>query len=163
MRRIWWDCIRHPVAPSVFGSLSHFRRSSGAVPPRAPCRWAHVWRNEPRAITRCLCGGVQRRLPVFCLPLSTPPLTSHLCPFAPQHLSLSPLPFHAPPPTTTTTRGGHVLGLQSLLGSGRGTRREAWRTELTETPQPISGLCYRKICPFTPHHADGGRGLCFGV
>lgn len=34
----------------VFGSLSHFRQSSGAVPPWALYRWAHVWRNEPRAI-----------------------------------------------------------------------------------------------------------------
>lgn len=162
MWQIWWDCIRRPVAPGVFSSLSHFKRSSGAIPPRAPYRWAHVWRNEPRAITRCLCGGVQRRLPVFCLPLSAPPpLLLISVPSPPQHLSLSPLPLHASllPPT----RGGHVLGLQSLHGGGRGTRWEAWRNKLTETPQPISGLCYRKIYPFMLHHADGGRGLCFGV
>lgn len=128
MRRIWWDCIRHPVVPGVFGSLSHFRRSSGAVPPRAPCRWAHVWRNEPRAITRCLCDGVQCRLPMFCLPLSAPPpLLLISVPSPPQHLSLSPLPFHASllPPT----RGGHVLELRSLCGrdSAGGPAKRAHR------------------------------------
>lgn len=64
----------------VFGSLSHFRQSSGAVPPWALYRWAHVWRNEPRAIILsfsffppsvglCVC----RLLLAFCLPLSAAP------------------------------------------------------------------------------------------
>lgn len=84
----------------VFGSLSHFRQSSGAVPPWAPYRWAHVWRNEPRAIILSFSFfpppslRVCRLLLAFCLPppSSLPSFSSlslHLL-----YLSLSPpLPF----------------------------------------------------------------------
>ncbi|KAI9532000.1 hypothetical protein NQZ68_036362 [Dissostichus eleginoides] len=62
-------------------------------------------------------------------------------------------------------RGDCVLGLRSLesvprqWGDSAGGPGE--RNELTETQEPISGLCYRKICPFTlrrtARRADGGR------
>lgn len=98
--------------------------------------------------------------------LSQPPLPSisslslHL-----PHLSLSPpSSLHAslssPPLYPRSPRGGCVLGLQSLHRGSRGTRQEARQNELTETPKPISGLRYRKICLFTlrrtGRRADGG-------
>lgn len=87
----------------VFGSLSHFRQSSGAVPPWALYRWAHVWRNEPRAIilsfsffpplSLCVC----RLLLAFCLPLSASPPLAPLClmsvPSSSLPLIITPQPF----------------------------------------------------------------------
>lgn len=75
----------------VFGSLSHFRQSSGAVPPWALYRWAHVWRNEPRAIilsfsffppsvSLCLSTSPCFLFTSFCFPSPCSPL-SHVCPF----------------------------------------------------------------------------------
>lgn len=82
-----------------------------------------------------------------------------------------PPPLISPlPPVVTVSWGCRV---SCLCSGSRGTRREARRNELTETQEPISGLCYRKICPFTlrraARRADGGardvaegtRTLCF--
>lgn len=119
----------------VFGSLSHFRRSSGAVPPWALCRWAHVWRNEPQAI---ILSFHQSPAPLCCsvyLCLSLHRLYLSLCTpfsvFTPSRLLISPL-FH--PPVATASWG---LGL--------GGRPQ--QNKLTEMQGRISGLCYRKICP----------------
>lgn len=178
----------------VFGSLSHFRQSSGAVPPWALYRWAHVWRNEPRAIilsfsffppsvSLCLSTSPCFLFTSFCFPSPRSPL-SHVCPFIfstshyhppTLHASFSsllfsialpsppsiPTPFF--PPVVTVSWGCKV----SFPCSGsRKTRQEARRNELTETQEHISGLCYRKIYPFTlcraARRADGGRvmGRC---
>lgn len=154
----WWDCIWLPVAPGVLGSLSHFRRSSGAVPPWAPCRWAHVWRNEPRAITRSFSPCVCRLLRAFCLPLPASP-SLHLL-----HLSLSP-PFPSCI-SFLSPRCGCVLGLQSLCRGGRGTRREARRNELTETPKAHLKLVLLENLPVhaPPRRwwAHDGEVVCFG-
>lgn len=66
----------------VFGALSHFRESSGSVPPWALYRWAHVWRNEPRAIT----------LSLFCrsLSLSSSIILSLSIPLPSPSIALSP-------------------------------------------------------------------------
>lgn len=101
-----------------------------------------------------------------------PSLLSHLCPFispTSHYLPLFPscIFLLSPVMCPSSPCGGCVLGLQSLCRGCRGTRREARRNELTETSKPISGLCYRKICPFTlrcaGRRADVGRvmGRCF--
>lgn len=70
----------------VFGSRSHFRRSNVGVPPWAPCRWSHVWRNEPQAI------ALSHFLPpVSQLLFTSLWLPSHPCPFT------TPLPTTPPP------------------------------------------------------------------
>lgn len=194
----------------VFGSLSHFRQSSGAVPPWALYRWAHVWRNEPQAIILSFSFSPPLPLPpslsvcvdfsllsvyLFLLPLPSLPSFSsrslHLLylslspslpfmhlfflsipffthpffplPFPPSVSTPSPLRYIPSSPVVTVSWGCRV---SSLCSGSRGTRREARRNELTETQEPISGLCYRKICPFTlrraARRADGGRvmGRC---
>ncbi|KAK5875395.1 hypothetical protein CesoFtcFv8_027876 [Champsocephalus esox] len=182
-----------PWCWGVFGSLSHFRRSSGAVPPWALYRWAHVWRNEPRAIILpfslpppCLCVC---RL-ALCLPLSaspsflisvpssSPPLIISPYPSCifflhPPSIALPSLPLFSSPPLAPhipySPRGDCVLGLRSLesvprqWGDSAGGPGE--RNELTETQEPISGLCYRKICPFTLRRTarralEGGMRRC---
>lgn len=109
----------------VFSSLTHFSRSGGGVPPRAACRWAHVWRNEPRAISH----GVCHLLPAFCLPLafflisvpsSSPPLIIPSIPI--MHLS--------PAPVAVVS-----WGLWSLPVKGGLCRR------LSQLLKPISSLC----------------------
>ena len=88
----------------VFGSLSHFRQSSGAVPPWAPYRWAHVWRNEPRAIILSVSffppPSLSARLDFSLLSvyLSLPPPSPSLPSFSSLslhllYLSLSPPPY----------------------------------------------------------------------
>lgn len=76
----------------VFGSLAHLSRSGdgggdgggGGVPPRAACRWAHVWRNEPRAISRGVwpppCVVFTSRLLSHLRPSLFPPFPSCICP-----------------------------------------------------------------------------------
>lgn len=113
----------------VFGSLSHFRRSSGAVPPWAPCRWAHVWRNEPRAITLSLSLCVCRLLPAFCLPLAaSPPFYLISVPSSPPPLIISPLfsscisflsPVISPVPPVAAVSWGCRVGTVAVGGLGR--------------------------------------------
>lgn len=191
----------------VFGSLSHFRQSSGAVPPWAPYRWAHVWRNEPRAITLsfsffpppslAVCVGFSLlsvylflpplpSLPSFSSPslhllylsLSPPPSVPsvRLLPSTPSFtrpasLFLPSLCFHPLSPVISplSPRGDCVLGAAEprvCMAAEGGLGGRPRRNELAETQEPISGLCYRKICPFTlrraARRADGGRvmGRC---
>lgn len=128
----------------VFGSLSHFRQSSGAVPPWALYRWAHVWRNEPRAIILSFSFSpppplsLCRLLLAFCLPRSASPShpsrLSHLSPFISSTSHYLPLPFvhlfplslslplfltPLPPLYPLFPRGDCVLGLQSLVSVQR--------------------------------------------
>lgn len=149
--------------------------------------------SSPLCLSLCLSTSPCFLFTSFCFP-SPRSLLSHLCPFIFSTSHYLPLPFmhlfssitfftHPPslflpslcfpppppplisplPPVVTVSWGCRV---SSLCSGSRGTRWEAQRNELIETQEPISGLCYRKICPFTlrraARRADGGpvMGRC---
>lgn len=85
--------------------------------------------------------------------LFTSRLLSHLRPliFCTSHYSL-----HSHHASLSRPRGGRVPGLRSLLVKGGLCRR------LSQLLKPISGLRYRKICPFTLRHAAALWHKCDG-
>ncbi|MEQ2163862.1 hypothetical protein GOODEAATRI_000413 [Goodea atripinnis] len=144
----------------VFGSLSHFRQSSGAVPPWVPCRWAHVWRNEPRAIIL-----ISRPPQSLCLSLTSPCFlfTSlpNVWPLHLLYLSLSPLcaSFHssllpvAPPPPVSWGCRGTSACTGSTGGPAKRNHRDAAAHLRLVLPEnlPVHGLPCSQTCKWRHH------------
>lgn len=134
-------------------SLARSVISDGAVVPSHPGRCADG----------LMCGEMSRKQS-FSLSTNPPPLSvvlfTSVCPFivstfqylpvlsifTPSRLLISPL-FHPSPPVATASWG---------LGLGRRPQQN----KLAEMQGRISGLCYRKICPFAlcraARRANGG-------